>query len=107
MWEEKTKEFNTFGRAALKRRATAHSPSPEADNPADKTTTTFHHLRVSGDLTVHGRYTGPGADLCEFVEALDPEEAILPGSVVGWRFGKGVTLRTAGAQVGAAQHACS
>ena len=59
-------------------------------------------LHVHGDCTVDGQFYKPRADLCEFVEALDPEEAIPPGSVVGWRFGKGVTLRTAGAQVGAA-----
>ena len=57
---------------------------------------------MSGDLAVDGRFSNRRADLCEFVEALDPEEAIPRGSVVGWRFGEGVTLHTTGAQVGAA-----
>ena len=103
----RTPPFRAKARAVLNPGARGGKrPASSSDFGVVDDRTELNHLHVRRDLTVDGCINGKRADRSEWVEALDPEEAIEPGMVVGWHCapggGQGVSLRTAGAVVSAA-----
>ena len=106
MCEERSKQFHSYGSAVSHKRGKRPASASDLLGADEEDATTVQHLHVRRDLTVDGCINGKRADRSEWVEALDPEEAIEPGMVVGWHCapggGQGVSLRTAGAVVSAA-----